>query len=109
MPSHTGAYSRRNVLFVFRSMFTGDTVFTEGCGICEDDGSSAEEMFRSIQRIKSEVSPYVRVYPGHSFGKAPGHTIEDLFQYNIYFQIDKKEYFVKFRTRKNQKGIFDFK
>ncbi|MBR0019608.1 MBL fold metallo-hydrolase, partial [Bacillus subtilis] len=25
------------------------------------------------------------------------------------FQIDKKEYFVKFRTRKNQKGIFDFK
>ncbi|MBW9316555.1 MBL fold metallo-hydrolase, partial [Bacillus subtilis] len=29
--------------------------------------------------------------------------------HNIYFQIDKKEYFVKFRTRKNQKGIFDFK
>ncbi|NRE91194.1 MBL fold metallo-hydrolase, partial [Bacillus subtilis] len=26
-----------------------------------------------------------------------------------YFQIDKKEYFMKFRTRKNQKGIFDFK
>ncbi|MCY8237812.1 MBL fold metallo-hydrolase [Bacillus inaquosorum] len=105
-PGHTAG----GMCYLFsNSIFTGDTVFTEGCGICEDDGSSAEEMFRSIQRIKSEVSPYVRVYPGHSFGKVPGYTIEDLYQYNIYFQIDKIEYFVKFRSRKNQKGIFDFK
>lgn len=105
-PGHTAG----GMCYLFsESIFTGDTVFTEGCGICEDDGSSAEEMFDSIQRIKSEVSLHVRVYPGHSFGKSPGHSIKDLYQHNIYFQIDKKEYFVKFRTRKNQKGIFDFK
>ncbi|MEC0767160.1 MBL fold metallo-hydrolase [Bacillus atrophaeus] len=105
-PGHTAG----GMCYLFpESIFTGDTVFTEGCGICEDHGSSASDMFESIQRIKSEVSPDVRVYPGHSFGKEPGHIIKELFKHNIYFQIDKKEYFVKFRTRKNQKGIFDFK
>ncbi len=90
-------------------LFTGDTVFTEGCGICQDRGSSAEDMFNSIQRIKASIPPHVRVYPGHSFGEKPGQKMESLLKNNIYFQIDKKEHFVNFRTRKNQKGLFHFK
>lgn len=105
-PGHTAG----GMCYLFsESIFTGDTIFTEGCGICEDHGSSADDMFDSVQRIKSIVSPEVRVYPGHSFGLAPGQTIGELLKHNIYFQIDKKEYFVKFRNRKNQRGIFDFK
>ncbi|MGN9863626.1 MBL fold metallo-hydrolase [Bacillus swezeyi] len=105
-PGHTAG----GMCYLFSdSVFTGDTVFTEGCGICEGHGSSAEDMFESIQRVKSEVPSEVRVYPGHSFGKTPGHTMDELLKHNIYFQIDKKEHFVKFRNRKNQKGIFDFK
>lgn len=90
-------------------LFTGDTVFTEGCGICEDRGSSAEDMFHSIQRIKASIPPHVRVYPGHSFGEKPGQKMESLLKNNIYFQIEKKEHFVNFRNRKNQKGLFHFK
>lgn len=105
-PGHTAG----GMCYLFsESIFTGDTIFTEGCGICEDHGSSADDMFDSVQRIKSIVSPEVRVYPGHSFGQAPGQTIGELLKHNIYFQIDKKEYFVKFRNRKNQRGIFNFK
>ncbi|WP_339192668.1 MBL fold metallo-hydrolase [Bacillus sp. FSL K6-1003] len=105
-PGHTAG----GMCYLFsESIFTGDTIFTEGCGICEDHGSSADDMFDSVQRIKSIVSPKVRVYPGHSFGQAPGQTIGELLKHNIYFQIDKREYFVKFRNRKNQRGIFDFK
>lgn len=105
-PGHTAG----GMCYLFsESIFTGDTIFTEGCGICEDHGSSADDMFDSVQRIKSIVSPEVRVYPGHSFGQAPGQTIGELLKHNIYFQIDKREYFVKFRNRKNQRGIFDFK
>ncbi|TCS93642.1 MBL fold metallo-hydrolase [Hazenella coriacea] len=91
------------------SIFTGDTIFIEGCGICTGDGGSVVDMFESIQKVKSLVSPYVRVYPGHSYGKVPGQTLECLRKENIYFQLDKKEYFISFRMRKNQKGIFDFK
>ncbi|MCC8351936.1 MULTISPECIES: MBL fold metallo-hydrolase [Bacillus] len=105
-PGHTAG----GMCYLFsESIFTGDTIFTEGCGICEDHGSSADDMFDSVQRIKSIVSPEVRVYPGHSFGQTPGQTIGELLKHNIYFQIDKREYFVKFRNRKNQRGIFDFK
>lgn len=91
------------------SLFTGDTIFVEGCGVCNEPGGSADELFASIQRIKSEIHPYVRVYPGHSYGKNPGQTIEYLFKENLYFQIEKKEHFVNFRMRKNQKNHLDFK
>lgn len=91
------------------SMFTGDTIFTEGCGMCSKKGGSAEKLFYSIQKVKDKVTPDVRIYPGHSFGEAPGQTMEQIERNNIYFQIYEKEFFVEFRMRKNQKGIFDFK
>lgn len=91
------------------SLFTGDTIFIEGCGICTTVGGSPEQMFESIQSIKKVVEPHVRIYPGHSFGKKPGYSIDYLQKYNIYFQIESKEHFIKFRMRKNQKNLFNFK
>ena len=91
------------------SIFTGDTIFTEGCGICGFGGGSAEQMYHSIQRVKAEVAPNVRVFPGHSYGRAPGHTIEYLREYNIYFQIEDIKKFIDFRMRKNQRNLFKFK
>ncbi|MCX8131498.1 MAG: MBL fold metallo-hydrolase [Clostridia bacterium] len=90
-------------------IFTGDTVFTEGCGVCNTRGGSAGQMFDSFQKIKSIVPSHVRVYPAHSFGMSPGQSLGHLLNNNIYFQIDKKEYFINFRMRKNQRGLFDFK
>lgn len=89
-------------------LFTGDTIFIEGCGMCNAKGGSADQMYNSVQRIKSVVPPYTRIYPGHSYGKSPGSTLEELMSENIYFQLDKKK-FVDFRMRKNQHGLFDFK
>lgn len=91
------------------SLFTGDTIFSEGCGICCEDGGSAEQMYDSIQCIKSEVDRQVKIYPGHSFGRKIGATMKQLMEENIYFQIDSKEIFVKFRMRKSQLDIFGFK
>jgi len=91
------------------SMFTGDTIFSEGCGICCEDGGSAEQMFYSIQKIKLEIGRHVKVYPGHSYGKEVGQTVAQLMQDNIYFQIHSKETFIHFRMRGNQKNIFTFK
>ncbi|WP_438358042.1 MBL fold metallo-hydrolase [Brevibacillus dissolubilis] len=91
------------------SLFTGDTIFIEGCGICTTVGGSPYEMFESIQRVKRTVEPHVRVYPGHSFGKEPGQPLSYLLRNNIYFHIERIEHFIKFRMRGNQKGLFDFK
>lgn len=90
-------------------LFTGDTIFIEGCGLCSGPGGSARQMYDSIQKIKHLMPSSIRVYPGHSYGKEPGQTIYDLYRENIYFQIDDEQCFVDFRMRKKQKGLFDFK
>lgn len=88
-------------------LFTGDTLFIEGCGICTTAGGDPGAMFDSVQRIKSIVQPDTRIYPGHSFGMAPGCTIAQVQECNIYYQIEKKEAFVSFRMRKTG-SIFQF-
>ncbi|MCX7920825.1 MAG: MBL fold metallo-hydrolase [Clostridia bacterium] len=91
------------------SLFTGDTVFIEGCGICTGTGASAEQMYDSIQNIKNNVSHDTKIYPGHSYGKMPGYSLSYLLKENIYFQIDNKDIFISYRMRKNQGNLFDFK
>ncbi len=91
------------------SIFTGDTIFIEGCGICSSKGGSPEKIFESIQYIKTILNPKVQVYPAHSYGKKPGYPLSYLMENNIYFLIDKKDIFISFRMRKNQKNLFEFK
>lgn len=91
------------------ALFTGDTIFTEGCGICNAPGGDAEKMFESVQMVKNTIGPDVRIYPAHSFGKEPGQTLQSLWDENIYFQIDKKEQFIAWRMRSNFLGAFNFR
>lgn len=105
-PGHT----RGGICYLLKdTIFTGDTIFIEGCGMCDTVGGSAEDMYESIQKIKRFVDPEVRVYPGHSFGRKPGDKLEFLIDNNVYFSINDKEKFVKFRMRKNQRNLFNFK
>lgn len=104
-PGHTAG----GTCFLLKgSLFTGDTIFTEGCGICYGKGSSPKAMFRSLQMIKSIVSKDVRIYPAHSFGKAPGQSFGKILKENIYLQFNNKADFIAFRMRENQKGFFNF-
>ncbi len=90
------------------SLFTGDTIFIEGCGLSDIIGATPEMMFESIQNIKNTVDHKVKVFPGHSYGKEPGYPLEYLLKNNIYFQFDTKEKFAEFRMRKGQKNLFKF-
>lgn len=84
------------------ALFTGDTIFIEGCGMCNKDGGSPDQMYESFQRIKKTVAPHIRIYPGHSYGKMPGCRFDELEKYNIYILLNSKEHFVRFRMRRNQ-------
>lgn len=88
-------------------MFTGDTIFTEGCGKCSPWGGSASQMYDSVQRIKAYPAETV-IYPGHSFGAPPGQTLDYLQQNNIYFVIQTKDTFVQFRMREKQPAAMVF-
>lgn len=90
------------------SLFTGDTIFSVGCGMCTSPGGDAYEMYHSIQKIKKEVEPHVRVYAGHSYGRKQGDKMMEIAKYNIYFHIDDINIFVAFRNRKGQHNLFEF-
>lgn len=90
------------------ALFTGDTIFTEGCGICNRVGGDPGKMFESIQMIKTVIDPDVHIYPGHSFGKEPGQSLKYLKDENIYFQISEREHFINWRMRRNFFDAFNF-
>lgn len=89
-------------------LFTGDTIFIEGCGICTP-GGTAEDMFKSIKKIKETIPMDTKIYPGHCYGEKLGCQLSYLMENNIYFQINNMDLFVAFRTRKKQSGLFKFK
>ncbi len=81
------------------AIFTGDTVFGEGCGVCTSPGGNPVEMFDSVQRIKAQVDRRVQVFPGHSFGVEPGRALQSLMKENLYLQIEDRDEFVAWRMR----------
>jgi hydroxyacylglutathione hydrolase len=84
------------------SLFTGDVLFYEGCGVCGDI-ESAHAMFDSLQRLKVLLGPETRVFSGHSYGMPPGQRFAQLLKNNIYLQFRDKETFAAFRLRKQQR------
>lgn len=94
--------------YVDNNLFTGDTLFIEGCGICDTEGGCPTKMYESIQKIKEVTNDNTVIYPGHSYGEDLGKPIEYVKLKNIYFQIDRVQDFVNFRMRKNQKNLYDF-
>ncbi|MBP2858986.1 MBL fold metallo-hydrolase [Dickeya oryzae] len=82
-------------------LFTGDTLFIEGCGLCANHDDAAH-LFSSLERLKAILPGTVRIYPGHSYRYPPGLTFEEVFRYNVYLSFDNQELFTNFRMRKGQ-------
>ncbi|PHR18567.1 MAG: MBL fold metallo-hydrolase [Fluviicola sp.] len=105
-PGHT---SGGTCFLVDHHLFTGDTVFIEGIGICDQKGSDVNAMFDSVQFLKSYLLDDTIFWPGHSFGQEPGKSLSFLMENNIYFQLEQRKYFTGFRMRKTQTSPINFK
>lgn len=105
---HAPGHTKGSICYLTDShLFSGDTIFTEGCGVCNMEGGSPHDMFRSLQYLKKRIADDTAVYPGHSFGKRPGHLFRYLVQNNIYLAITNEKTFVDFRMRQRP-GDADF-
>jgi hydroxyacylglutathione hydrolase len=102
-PGHT---SGSVCYLIDKHVFSGDTVFIEGVGVCSKEG--AANLYDSVQFLKNYLPVYSLFWPGHSYGVAPGKSISYLMLYNIYFQFNSKESFIAFRTRENQPKLFQW-
>jgi glyoxylase-like metal-dependent hydrolase (beta-lactamase superfamily II) len=81
------------------SVFTGDTLFINGCGRCDLAGGDPRQMFDSLHRVLGRLPNETRVYPGHDYADVPVSTIGVEKAKNPYFRRSEIEDFVAFRMR----------
>lgn len=89
-------------------LFTGDTLFIEGCGDCTGWGSSSEKLFESLTLLVSKFPDRTRIYPGHRFGQAPGKTFAYVKENNIYLKVRDVSEFKSLHMRKRNKAAIRY-
>jgi glyoxylase-like metal-dependent hydrolase (beta-lactamase superfamily II) len=98
-PGHTigsACYLTNNFLF------TGDTLFIEGCGHCYMPGGSASAMFNSVQYLKRSIPDTTLIYPGHQYIQTPGVPMRLVKKHNLYLNISEEKLFVEFCNRSSR-------
>ncbi len=84
---HTPGHTPGSQCFlVDGNVFTGDTLFVDGCGRVDLPGSSPREMLSSLGRL-ARLDPATVVWPGHDYG-GPKSTIGKLLETNPYLDAD---------------------
>lgn len=108
-PILTPGHTKGSVCYLIgENIFTGDTLFAEACGMCPDI-PSAETLYQSMQRLKVVLRPNTRVYPGHSYGKAPGRLFSKILKENIYLQFNNSYHFSSYLLRGQKRSkMFNF-
>jgi glyoxylase-like metal-dependent hydrolase (beta-lactamase superfamily II) len=75
---HTPGHSAGACCFLLAGepnyLVTGDTLFVRDCGRCDLDTGDVEEMFESLQRLKTLSRPTV-ILPGHRYAPECASTI----------------------------------
>ena len=108
-PFLTPGHSKGSACYLIEDvLFSGDTLFIEGCGICTGNGADPRAMFSSLNLLKEKISLNTKICPGHSFGKPPARPFSYLLNNNIYLQFEERDKFISYRMRKGQRGWFNF-
>lgn len=87
---HTPGHTRGSQCFLANgSLFTGDTLFVDGCGRVDLPGSDPKQMLESLKRL-SHLDSQTTVYPGHDYGPNPASTIGEQIKTNPYLTADSE-------------------
>jgi glyoxylase-like metal-dependent hydrolase (beta-lactamase superfamily II) len=90
---HTPGHSLGSMCILAENkLFTGDTLFVEGCGRVDLQGSDPEKMWHSLEKLK-KLPDNTEIYPGHDYGSIPHSTISHEKKHNRFLRSATKEEF----------------
>jgi glyoxylase-like metal-dependent hydrolase (beta-lactamase superfamily II) len=91
---HTPGHSPGSQCFlVDGNLFTGDTLFVDGCGRVDLPGGSPKELIASLKKL-SFLPRETVVFPGHDYGRAAKSTIGDELDRNPYMTANSESFFL---------------
>ena len=84
---HTPGHTPGSQCFrVKNTLVSGDTLCIYGCGRVDLPGSDAEEMYQSLQKLKS-LPDDTLLLPGHNYSAVPNATLGETKRLNAYLAI----------------------
>ena len=104
-PGHTAGST---CYLVDNNLFTGDTLFNEGCGVCVGKGADPSALYQSLNMLKRYIPADTRVFPGHRFSTELGQPFSELLRYNMYLCMPDEATFRRFRMRDVKDRMFAF-
>ncbi|MEQ5306304.1 MBL fold metallo-hydrolase [Providencia rettgeri] len=82
------------------NIFTGDTLFIEGCGLSTEQGGSVEKLFDSIKFLSKNIKDTDLIYPAHLYNEQVGQPFFLVKEKNIYLKMSNFTTFKIFASRK---------
>ncbi len=98
---HTPGHTPGSACFYLGSdLIAGDTLFVFGCGRCDLPGGDPEQMFHTLNRIKTELPAATILHPGHNYApQAPTSTLHEQCEGNPFLHFDLANDFMKYRMQ----------
>ncbi len=78
-------------------LITGDTLFVFGCGRCDLNGGSPEQMYHSLKKLGTSFSPQTVIHPGHHYAEKPSVTLAEQLEGNPFMQFYNVADFIHYR------------
>ena len=86
LPISTPGHQVSCFCFLWRDkLFSGDTLFIDGCGRCNFPESNIQDQLKSLILLANQIDDSVEVLPGHAYGSVSKSTIGREKQFNKYF------------------------
>lgn len=93
---HTPGHTPGSQCFLVEgTLVSGDTLFIRSCGRFDLPGSSAEDLWRSLNQTLKVLPGETILLPGHDYGGSRS-TIGDEQRHNPYMRFDSLESFLAF-------------
>ncbi len=84
-------------------LITGDTLFVFGCGRCDLAGGDPEQMFHTLNDLRTGLPQHTCIHPGHNYAEKPTSTLEEQVDGNPFLHFHDIARFVHYRMHEHDR------